>query len=1226
MSIQLFKNSKPISKKLIVPTITAGLRELGLSKGRINKILKEEGKYTFTRGKRKGQEVIYKKINKYKMYILDTPNGKTSIKANSATEALKKFGLSPYARKKLISNGEFDYVRGIHKGWKIRNQDIPESPILNDRIKRGNIKIKKVNKRITQFKIKKNIRSAADKTYENGKSTKVFVNGMIKPKDIGKVIHLAQTKNANSERLLVAVIHMLATDGSKDKNGDIKAIDLTIVMKGESWATRIDEIHGAKPDVGGSDEEIAKIYANIEYIEFYDAEDYLINAHPKMNGKQVMGHFMKNLIVNNNKLNRKTRQGSFFPFFNLNPKIDLTRQQIYTEDNYNVNECKINCFMFAMKNSNVLTVDELDDMRISFIKRNTTIKDVKDIAKKYNLHFIVNQKYDINTKTYHINKNGDRIIKLGLINNHWFINEKLDGGYSAFINHFDKLILCKPGQNKYISNRGGRWLKDSTMKEITAFRAINDMLKLRQFKSFTSEDLEKVGRFKPSDKLEKLGHENYNFKPVYYTEKLPGFKSGKKFIKPNIIYADFETTTDGLFKAFSVSASNKNATSKFSYYGKDCAKKLLDWVPNYSYVFFHNLTFDSNFIVRDLTGVTSMMRNGTQIKRMSANYGKKRLLFIDSYLYIPAALSSFGSYFPNVINSDNSKEIFPYDWFDEKRTFDNVENVPIEEVLEFIKPEDREEFKNNKLNKFGFNKRAYTKYYCDRDVEVLRLGMNEFIRGMKAITNMTDEEFNKYNLNHKNKIIKKYVNPIAYVSLASFADAFMKREGVYDKTYALSGSPRAFIQKANLGGRVMVNKNIPIKVDNDKKILDYDAVALYPSAMMTENTILVGKPKIITKDLIKRMNDEQIPILEDMTDTYIEYSINSVGEKLDFPIIYNRGKESIEYTNECTDMITSGRYLNEIVKYHKVKFTIKRGYYFNEGYNSRIKTVMRKLFNIRLQKKSEHNPIQILYKLIMNSSYGINGLKFMNNKFSLINVKQVRSFLYKNADIINYFTKISNDVNPAMTKYLFNLAKTRSSHFNRVHISASILDGSKIIMNRVFNSAKKSNCKIYYQDTDSIQTNAENIEIIERKFKELYPNKITLRGTMPGQFHPDYEINDCKNVIGKRAIYLAKKMYIVQLEGENINTGKIVKSDHIRMKGVSSEAIKSQLIEPWEAYKKIYYGEEIIFDLTAKLSLEKLDNFNIRKRSKFNRKVCLKPESINKLLENEDYRKIYSKK
>ena len=62
--------------------------------------------------------------------------------------------------------------------------------------------------------------------------------------------------------------------------------------------------------------------------------------------------------------------------------------------------------------------------------------------------------------------------------------------------------------------------------------------------------------------------------------------------------------------------------------------------------------------------------------------------------------------------------------------------------------------------------------------------------------------------------------------------------------------------------------------------------------------------------------------------------------------------------------------LNDWIKFHKIEVELIRGYYYDEGYNNQVNITQDTLFNKRLEEKKKGNPIQEVYKLILNSSYG----------------------------------------------------------------------------------------------------------------------------------------------------------------------------------------------------------------------------------------------------------------
>ena len=69
-------------------------------------------------------------------------------------------------------------------------------------------------------------------------------------------------------------------------------------------------------------------------------------------------------------------------------------------------------------------------------------------------------------------------------------------------------------------------------------------------------------------------------------------------------------------------------------------------------------------------------------------------------------------------------------------------------------------------------------------------------------------------------------------------------------------------------------------------------------------------------------------------------------------------------------------------------------------------------------------------------------------------------------------------------RYYIKKVKSVMSHFNYVHCGVEILSMSKRIMNKVFNCADELNFKIYYQDTDSIHLNYDDVPRLCEYYKQ----------------------------------------------------------------------------------------------------------------------------------------------
>ena len=82
-----------------------------------------------------------------------------------------------------------------------------------------------------------------------------------------------------------------------------------------------------------------------------------------------------------------------------------------------------------------------------------------------------------------------------------------------------------------------------------------------------------------------------------------------------------------------------------------------------------------------------------------------------------------------------------------------------------------------------------------------------------------------------------------FIRIQYMASPFMLKPGCYENVYQTSGAIQQFISRCVVGGRVMTNSNKQYHVK--KKIADFDACSLYPSAMYFMEGFLKDKPKVL---------------------------------------------------------------------------------------------------------------------------------------------------------------------------------------------------------------------------------------------------------------------------------------------------------------------------------------------------------------------------------------------
>jgi hypothetical protein len=593
-----------------------------------------------------------------------------------------------------------------------------------------------------------------------------------------------------------------------------------------------------------------------------------------------------------------------------------------------------------------------------------------------------------------------------------------------------------------------------------------------------------------------------------------------------------------------------------------------------------------------------------------------------SYKMTDIKLAKFGETF----KLPQQKEVMPYNLYTTKNI--QLRYIPFKECLEEVKEEDKQQFLEN-INKWKLYDSetdkidiiGYSREYCKIDVKVLKDGYMKFRDQIIEIS----QEIVKTNSKLKKKCPDLVIDIFNHYTISSVANEMLMLGGCYDDTYQFAGVVREFIQKCVVGGRVMTRRNEKVMVEEGEHyqectkknvkqyIVDFDAVGLYNSVLYRIPGFIKGIPKIL--DDMSEWTDrnkiiEELNRLTNDSHYFLEININRVGIKRDFPLMsYTDGltrfwtNEVIGSEDEPIPMYCDRTMLEDWIEFHDIDFTIIRGYYFDEGYNPKINETMKYLFEERQKQKKLGSPIQSTLKLIANSGYG-----------KTLEKAHEDTILYKTeAEYNKYIAKKYNfikEITPTIDgRYKCKEWATIDRHFNQVHQGVSVLSMSKRIMSEVMCLAEDNKMGVFYTDTDSIHMYSEDAVELAKLWDKKYGGKPertyhrqtnyirtkSLVGKYMGQFHNDFDLDGVAKKYehltrSLKFIGLGKKCYIDMLEGFDKDK-KSVYGFHIRMKGVSNDAIKYKasriaeinnipLREALETlYKRLFDGEDITFDL-----------------------------------------------
>ena len=353
---------------------------------------------------------------------------------------------------------------------------------------------------------------------------------------------------------------------------------------------------------------------------------------------------------------------------------------------------------------------------------------------------------------------------------------------------------------------------------------------------------------------------------------------------------------------------------------------------------------------------------------------------------------------------------------------------------------------------------------------------------------------------------------------------------------------------------------------NDKVevLICLDVNSLYPFAIVLLNGYPIGKPKNIPIEDLKSKK-----FMDYANEYYLKILITKVRNKLDFPSLTKTGENGerlwindMEGEEVYVDRIS----LEELIKHHDIDFEVKTGVMFNEGYNDKIGKIVKKLYDLRTKYKKENNPIQLLYKLMLNTAYGKTIQKPKNSRILwrkntvTTEKKLIRTF----GESIQY---ISTSKNSNMFK-----VKVRTGiidHWAMPHCGSLVLSQSKRVMNKFL---VEFGNHIYYTDTDSAFITETGYRELEEKYPEIIGDDL-------GQLKEENHLKG-KRVRITKAMFLAPKTYWVREENEK---GEVY--DKFVMKGIPQSSIDKVLKQKFNNnpetmfYALINRKNGVLFDL-----------------------------------------------
>jgi len=712
-----------------------------------------------------------------------------------------------------------------------------------------------------------------------------------------------------------------------------------------------------------------------------------------------------------------------------------------------------------------------------------------------------------------------------------------------------------------------------------------------------------------------------------------------------------------------------------SFRGKNCCDDLLDFLANspiFSDVFLclaaHNLNFDLSMLIRNTNKIRMMEGVFKSISKTNCcdallcpttSEGGfvrgRRVYFLDTLPITTIPLRKFA----NAFELDNvKKEIMPFGLYTQsnvKKFFDDGDcMVPIKDITldegqkmdEFIKAArwGRALFQGETV----LDAARYAEFYCEQDCHTLLAGI------MK-------HRVNCYNVPLINNWEPCRLDILNCISIPQYASHYLGLNGCFEGAYEISGVLRDYIARSVVGGRCMVEANIPhvygaggfAPSKEEEEVEDFDACSLYPTAEARgcdeaygHQGYPIGKPK--------RWNSSIDLTSPKIAQYFITVKITEVGKFLRFPLFPSVKKNGgRHWSNDVVgqEFVFDKVQWEDAQKFQEAKGEIICGVYFDEGGNKGMGNCMNFLYQERLRRKQHENARAMregrpkadfrsqsnLCKTIMNSSYGRLIMKPIEDSTQFCyGEEDFLKLCFKHHHTISEIAEVrgKNDegVSDSDTFYVVKKKELvrQKEHYSLPHWGAFVLSESKRVMNEVMCTAEDVGVRIHYQDTDSMHLVKAHLPKLAEALKERYGDRPlgSLISGEPGydgkewktkvpealgRFHGDFAplVND-ENLayqyeapVSLFCAFVGKKMYYDDLlQRHKTDPSKNKTGSHAKMKGISGKSL--------DLYAKEYYGssEKPIKDLYLDLMRMGKHSFDLVKGGvKF--KPCMDGTIIN---------------
>jgi hypothetical protein len=282
-----------------------------------------------------------------------------------------------------------------------------------------------------------------------------------------------------------------------------------------------------------------------------------------------------------------------------------------------------------------------------------------------------------------------------------------------------------------------------------------------------------------------------------------------------------------------------------------------------------------------------------------------------------------------------------------------------------------------------------------------------------------------------------------YRTLASLGQGLLCHTGCFDGVVEIRGHPYEFIRKCLKNAIIQTPNDTPLRVEG--QMLQIDRRGSYTAIYRDFLGIPKGRPFVIPDE--KSWRDGKWH--------YYYVCINITYLRLPdvgFPLPLELGKNWVDKV-----------FMEHVMKIQLViSFTFVSGYGFRMGFNTKIRDVAVKLWDIREKLRAEGSPLQLILKRLLNTLWGKSIAKIWDVRVRGVEESKLVGMLTRNAGFIYEMHRIGEKM------WSVALARPILKAYRMPQFGVNVCSSSIIGMHSIICEALKMGVQILYTNTDCL--------------------------------------------------------------------------------------------------------------------------------------------------------------